>query len=225
MHPTAQPIPRSTKFRAPGQALPAARLALARDIVAAEVEASAADLGRRIEPGPRPDDRLLRGEDLTLGWVADFAETTVKRVIRRLPADLIGGAAVTRLDRTLTHPHPRLPYRRALRIVAGRGCRLALGEELPPAAQASLVRFCGLLPVQVLFLPGQPRPASVPDGRQGLAYVLPWAGEVVRCELRAAAGSGPGICRLDLARLLQSLLGLAELPPSAGLALQRSEFR
>ncbi len=211
----ADSVPRSTKFRAPGTALPTERLDRVRRIVAAEMEASASDLGRRLEAGADAEEVLLRGPDLSLAWVADFAEATVKRVIRRLPADLIGGAAVTRLDRSLTHPHPRLPYRRALRIVGARGWRLPLGEDLPPAAQASLVRFCGLLPVQVLFLPGQPHPASAASAHQGLSYVLPWAGEVARCEL-AAPDAAAGVCRLRRDRLVQFLLGLERPPAAAG---------
>ncbi len=208
------PVPRSTKFRAPGTAPSADRLAQVGRIVAAEVEASASDLGRRLEAGSAADEVLVRGQGLTLNWVADFAEATVKRVIRRLPADLIGGAAVTRLDRSLTHPHPRLPYRRALRIVGARGWRLPLGEDLPAAAQASLVRFCGLLPVQVLFLPGQPHPVSMATAPHGLSYILPWAGEVARCELGAPdAGSG-GVCRLRRDRLVQFVLGLDRAPAS-----------
>jgi len=206
---TADPIPRSTKFRAPGQPVPADRLAAVRALVEAELQAAASDLGHTLQVVADGDERLLHASGLALPWVADFAESTVKRVIRRLSADLIGGANVTRLDRSLTHPHPRLPYRRALRIVGARGWRLPLGEELPAEAQASLVRFCGLLPVQLLFLPGQPRPATVAGDRQGLSYVLPWGGEVARSELPLPGAPGPGVCRLRVDRLLHFLLGQA----------------
>jgi hypothetical protein len=209
-HPT-DPIPRSTKFRAPGTVPSAERLRQIRDILTTELHAATSDHGRRLEPCGTGPDLLLRGDGLTLGWVADFAESTLKRVIRRLPADLIGGAAVTRLDRALTHAHPRLPYRRALRIVSGRGWRLPLGDDLPPDAQASLVRFCGLLPVQVLFLPGQPGPRTMPASTQGLGYVLPWAGEALRCQIGGgdtATAAAAGTCLLRTDRILQFLLGL-----------------
>ena len=205
-------IPRSAKFRAPGTHLPADRMATVRATVIDELRAAGSDLGRTLETGAAADEFILRRSDLTLAWTADFVEAALKRIIRRLGADLIGGAAVTRLDRTLVHPHPRLPYRRALRIVGGRGWRLPLGEDLPPDAAASLVRFCGLLPVHVLYLPGQPRPVSVGD-RHGLSYVLPWAGEAARCEL-PPAGDQVGVCRVRADRVLQFVLGLEA--PSAG---------
>jgi len=125
-----------------------------------------------------------------------------------MSAELVGGSCVTRLDRSLTHGHPRLPYRRALRIVGGRGWRLALGDELTAEAQASLVRFCGLLPVQIMYLPGQPAPASLAPESQGLSYVLPWGGEALRGELPLHGDLGPAVCRIRVDRLLQFILGV-----------------
>jgi hypothetical protein len=203
-------IPRSGKFIAPGSVPTVARIKRVRETLTDELQAMVADHGFQLERGADQDERILRRDDLSLPWLCDFVEAGLKRAARRFPADLIGGANVTRLDRTITHGHPRLPYRRALRIVASRGWRLPLGEELPAAAQGSLVRFCGLLPVQVMYLPGQPGPASLPPNRQGLSYILPWAGEALRGELPLPGTDGPAVCRFRVDRLLQFILGLED---------------
>ena len=210
MSTTDPAVPRSTLFQPPGRPLAPARQDRVRQLLSAELTAAVADHGLRLEASADPALQVLRGGDLGLGGFCDFAEATLKRAVRRLSADLIGGANVTRLDGTLAHRHPRLPYRRALRIVGARGWRLALGEELTDEAQASLVRFCGLLPVQVLMLPGQPRPASIDGRRAGLSYVLPWGGEVLRGEIASvdADADGPVLCRFHLDRLLRFVLGL-----------------
>jgi hypothetical protein len=216
---TPADIPRSVKFTAPGSVPSADRVRRVRAALVAELTAAAADHGLLLQPGADPDELLIHHEDLALPWLCDFVESSLKRVARRFPADLIGGANVTRLDRVITHGHPRLPYRRALRIAGSRGWRVTLGDDLSEDAAASLVRFCGLLPVQVMFLPGQPGPASLPQGCQGLAYVLPWAGEAVRGELPLFGGMGT--CRFRVESLLQFVLGLdrndrvRQTPPAA----------
>ncbi|HOX24646.1 MAG TPA: hypothetical protein PLL30_02655 [Candidatus Krumholzibacteria bacterium] len=213
MDSTADSIPRSVKFQAPGRPLEPPLLARARRALLDDLHAHVAAHGLRLEAGADPDEYSFRRAGSALPWFCDFAETGLKHAVRRLSADLIGGANVTRLDRTISHHHPRLPYRRALRIVGGRGWRLALGDDLPAEAQASLVRFCGLLPVQVIVLPGRPRPATFAADRQGLAYLLPWAGETIRAELPLPGGPGAGVCRFRIDRLLQFCLGLADAAP------------
>ena len=207
---TSPTLHRSGKFIAPGHPLPPERLALVRQALHAELRALAADHGLDLQPGQGPDEHLLQGCDASLNRLCDLAESVLKRLALCLSADLIGGANVTRLDRSIALPHPRLPYRRTVRIVSGRGWRLSLGDRLPAAAQASLVRFCGLLPVQMLYLPGQPRPACVPPDRQGMHYLLPWGGLAIEAEAPLPAATGSGLCRLHGDRLLHFLLGLAE---------------
>ena len=206
-----QSIPQSAKFTAPGRIPASERIQPIRQTLIAELHSVAADNDLRLEPGDDDDERLLRSHDLTLPWLSDFVETSLKRAARGFSADLIGGANVTRLDRTITHGHPRLPYRKALRIVGSRGWRLSLGDELPLDAQASLVRFCGLLPVQIMYLPGQPGPREVSGPRQGLSYVLPWAGEAIGCEAPLTGDAGPSVCRFRIDRMLQFILGLDDV--------------
>ena len=208
MHSTIDPVPRSVKFQAPGEAPTAEHVGRVRAVLIAALDAMVADHGFRLETGADPNEGILRRDGLTLPWLCDFMEAGLKRTVRHLDAELIGGANVTRLDQTITHSHPRLPYRRALRIVGRRGWRLPLGDDLPADAQASLVRFCGLLPVQIMFLPGQPHPSGLASGHQGLSYILPWAGETLRGELPAPGLPGPSVCRIRIDRLLQFILGL-----------------
>lgn len=201
-------IPRSGLFHAPGRPLAPARTAQVRRVLVAELTAAASDHGLQVIDQSDPDQIVLRGTNLDLARVCDFAEAALKQTVRRLPADLIGGANVTRLDGVLQHRHPRLPYRRALRIVASRGWRLALGDELTDDAQASLVRFCGHLPVQVMHLAGQPQPGHGDASGNGVSYVVPWGGEVLRAELPSGAQAGSAACCLRLDRLLDFVLGL-----------------
>jgi hypothetical protein len=208
MHASPDALPRSGKFVAPGSIPAPDRVAAVRQILVEELAAVTAEHGLRLESGAGPDERVVSDADLNLPWLSEFVETGLKRVIRGMSAELIGGPSVTRLDRSLTMGHPRLPYRRALRIVGSRGWRLALGDDLTPEAQASLVRFCGLLPVQVMYLPDQPAPASLAAGRQGLSYVLPWGGEALRGELPLNAGAEPAVCRIRVDRLLRFILGV-----------------
>ena len=204
-------IPQSCKFTAPGRVPRSDRIQPIRQTLIAELHAVAADHDLSLEPGADDDERVLSRHDLTLPWLSDFVETGLKRAARGFSADLIGGANVTRLDRTITHGHPRLPYRKALRIVGSRGWRLTLGDELPLDAQASLVRFCGLLPVQIMYLPGQPGLNGKPGRRQGLSYILPWAGEARSCAVPLAGETGPAVCHFRIDRMLQFILGVDDL--------------
>ena len=106
--------------------------------------------------------------------------------------------------------HPRLPYRRALRIVGGRGWHLNLGDDLPPEVQASLIRFCGLLPVQVLYLPAQVQPASRAPATQGFCTLVPWGGQIMQAVLPLAGQAGEAVFSLRGDGLLQFVLGLAD---------------
>jgi hypothetical protein len=206
-------IPHSVLFQAPGRPLAASRQRLARERVAQQVLASAAELGWHLRAGVTAAEPLqLQGDAAMPSRLGDVLETILKQAAACLDADLIGGANVTRLDQSITCDHARLPYRKALRIANGRGWSLALGEEIPEGAQATLVRFCGLLPLQVPFLPGQPRPVALEAASHGLIYVLPLAGEAVRAKVRGEPGQGDTSCMIDLDRFLQFCLGLAETP-------------
>lgn len=200
--------PRSGLFHAPGRPLAPARTDAVRRVLTTELTAAAVDHGLQIVDQTDADQIVLRGGGLDLARVCDFAEAALKQTVRHLTADLIGGANVTRLDGVLQHRHPRLPYRRALRIVAARGWRLALGDELTADAQASLVRFCGHLPVQVMHLAGQPQPGTGDADSSGVSYVMPWGGEVLRAQVPPAARPGTTMCCLRVDRLLDFVLGL-----------------
>ncbi len=193
MHAPFPSIPRSVLFQAPGRPLAASRQHLARERVAQQVFAAAAERGwRAIGDLSAAAPVQLRGDAVTPAQLGDGLEDILDRAAACLDADLIGGTNVTRLDRSITCAHARLPYRKALRVANGRGWSLALGEEIPAGAQATLVRFCGLLPVQVPFLPGQPRPAALDVAVHGLVYILPLAGEAVRAVV--GAGSEGTVC-------------------------------
>jgi hypothetical protein len=213
MHAPVPSIPHSVLFQAPGRPLAPSRQRLARERVAQQVLASAAERGWQVRVAD-PSSALLRfeGDAVAPSRLGDLLEATIKQAAACLDADLIGGANVTRLDRSITCDHARLPYRKALRIANGRGWSLALGEEIPEGAQATLIRFCGLLPVQVPFLPGQPRPVALEAASHGLIYLLPLAGEAVRVKVRGESGRGNTSCLIDLDRFLQFCLGLAETP-------------
>lgn len=208
MQASLEPIPNSVLFQPPGTPLSEAQRKLVQDRVVNELQAMADANGFDLQR--RGDTQLWRAEreGVSLPWLGDLVEAGLKRAAACLNADLVGGANVTRLDRTITLGHPRLPYRKAVRVANGRGWSLALGEEIPGAAQATLIRFCGLLPVQVMYLPGQPHPQTVTPGAQGLSYLLPLAGEALRAEIRQVGPRQLAICCLDLDRLLQFFLGL-----------------
>jgi len=75
------------------------------------------------------------------------------------------------------------------------------------------VRFCGLLPVQVLFLPGQPaRQLSAPTARAWPTSCR-WAGEAIRAELPLSGTAAATVCRYRIDRLLQFYLGLEDVGP------------
>lgn len=169
----------------------------------------------------RRDPRHLRGfklmeasgQDYSLDDLADLQEDLIKAVALDLGADLLGGRDVTRLDRMIHVAHPRITYRQALEILAGRGLSVPFGEEIPPEAEAALTRFCGNLPFMVTHLP-----AGLDDGL-GLAdptdrdtalsmtYILPYAGMTMKGRVRAGDPPIAGFS-LGLGHLLQYLMGL-----------------
>jgi hypothetical protein len=211
MHQPTPAIPHSVLFQAPGRPLAASRERQARQRITEQMCQAFTELGWRVGGAGVPAASWhFVAESVSPVQLGDALEAVLKQAAACLDADLIGGANVTRLDRSITCGHARLPYRKALRVANGRGWSLALGEEIPADAQATLIRFCGLLPVQVLCLPGQPRPAEFAPAGHGLLYLVPLAGEV----LRADAGAAGASCRVDLDRFLQYCLGLAE-PPRA----------
>jgi hypothetical protein len=217
MHAPTPSIPRSVLFQAPGRPLAASQQRLARERLAQQVLGAATELGWRVQGaeltvGPW----RLDGEAVSAARLGDRLEAIVKQAAACLDADLIGGPNVTRLDQSITCGHARLPYRKALRVANGRGWSLALGEEIPSGAQATLIRFCGLLPVQVFCLPGQPRPVGFATTTHGLLYLVPLAGEVMRAEVHGEPGQGHTSCLIDLDRFLQFCLGLAETPRADG---------
>ena len=215
--PTPSPqIPHSVLFQAPGRPLPVEQRRLARARVGASILATAAKRSWRLVAGHAEASSLsFAGVAMMPGQLEEFLEAMVKAAAASLDADLIGGANVTRLDQSIACAHVRLPYRKALRIVNGRGWALPLGDEIPREAQATLIRFCGLRPVQLLMLPGQPRPSALDDDdpavpSRAVCALLPLAGEVLRAQERGEPGSGALACTVDLDRVLQYCLGLAE---------------
>lgn len=215
--PTPSPqIPHSVLFQAPGRPLPGTQRRLARARVAESILATTATRSWRLVDGHAEAAGLtFTGVPLAPGALEEFLETMIKAAAASLDADLIGGANVTRLDQSIACAHVRLPYRKALRIVNGRGWALPLGDEIPRDAQATLIRFCGLRPVQLLMLPGQPRPATFDEGdpatpSRAVCALLPLAGEVLRAQERGEPDNGVLTCSVDLDRILQYCLGLAE---------------
>jgi hypothetical protein len=130
--------------------------------------------------------------------LCDFLEWLVKEVAGCLHADLIGGANVTRLDRMLHLGHVRLDHREARAILARRGFALASAGVPDREAVASLIRYCGLLPVQLTG-------CGIGGGSAatGMLYLLPFAGIAGRGVVRR---SGAGAV-LQVKGLLHYLLG------------------
>ncbi len=139
-------------------------------------------------------------------------EGLIKAAAGALHADLLGGANVTRLDRMIATDLPRLDYSAALDILAARGHRLAYGEDLDPAAAASLIRYCGNLPVQVLGPPrvgrfGVARPRDDTAVGDCACCLLPLAGEAGRV---LVDGGGLALLQLGLGALMQYFMGLED---------------
>jgi hypothetical protein len=203
-------LPRSGKFLAPGAPIQPERMMMARQVLHEGLQSIAGQEGLRLIQNGDTIQYIPSAPPFSLTRCCELAEHVLKSLLKGFSADLIGGANVTRLDRVLTHEHPRIPYRRALRIVDGRGWHLNLGDDLPPAAQASLIRFCGHLPVQVLYLPGQPQPASRRPRTQGFTCIVPWGGQVIQAVAPLEDGVQEASLRLRIDGLLRLVLGLPE---------------
>ncbi len=173
-----------------------------------------------LPPGGRLEPRHLRGfklmeaarAGLDLDGLAALQRDLLRYVAADMSADLLGGRDVTRLDRMLRCEHPCLGFDEALVVLRDKGWDLDPAQPLHMAAKATLLRHCGNLPVQLLR---QPRPhclqgtaaAPEPARREGVEYILPWAGVAMEGEVQ----SGRGAFSLDLGRLLQYLMGLEKV--------------
>jgi len=142
------------------------------------------------QPGEPLDVRLtgfkrveVEVGEMDLDRLCSLQEDLLRSVAADLSADLLGGRQVTRLDRMITLEHPRLTYREALGILNRRGWSLAFGDELENAAEASLCRFCGNLPVLVTNLPATRRffttrvDGNDPETTLSVDYILPYGGK------------------------------------------------
>ena len=141
------------------------------------------------QPGEPLDQRLagfkrVEAEmtNLDLDHLCQLQEDLLRSVAADLSADLLGGRQVTRLDRMITLEHPRLTYREALDVLNQRGWSLEFGQLLPAEAEASLVRYCGNLPVFLTNLPAASRFFTTrideqdPETTLSVDYILPYAG-------------------------------------------------
>ena len=121
--------------------------------------------------------------DLDLDQLCQLQEDLLRSVAADLSADILGGRQVTRLDRMISLEHPRLTYREVLKVLNSRGWSLDFGENLPAAAEASLSRFCGNLPVMVTNLPANNRFFTThiderdPETTLSVDYILPYGGQ------------------------------------------------
>jgi aspartyl/asparaginyl-tRNA synthetase len=120
--------------------------------------------------------------DLNLDRLCQLMEDLLRSVAADLSADLLGGRQVTRLDRMITLEHSRMTYRRALEVLNQRGWSLEFGQILPAEAQASLVRYCGNLPVMMTNLPAATRFFTTridekdTETTLSVDYILPYGG-------------------------------------------------
>ena len=144
------------------------------------------------------------GLDLDATGLGDLMQDLVKAVAADLGADLLGGRAVTRLDQMLRADHPRLTHAEAARVLGTRGIMVAPGRPLSPEAEASLVRYCGNLPVILEDMPASGK------GTPALGYVLPFAGLAFEGGLRPGQPQRAGF-ELGVARLLQFVQGLGSV--------------
>ncbi|MFH2051108.1 MAG: amino acid--tRNA ligase-related protein [bacterium] len=144
------------------------------------------------------------GLDLDATGLGDLMQDLVKAVAADLSADLLGGRAVTRLDQMLRVNHPRLTHTEAVRVLATRGIEVDTGRPLSSEAEASLVRYCGNLPVIIEDMPGSGK------AEQALGYILPFAGQTMEGGLRPGQPARAGF-ELGVARLLQFVQGLGSV--------------
>jgi aspartyl/asparaginyl-tRNA synthetase len=155
-------------------------------------------------------------QDLNLDGLCDLAESMLKAVASELNANLLGGMTVTRLDRMANSRHQRLTYRQALEILAAKGWEIEFGDVVPEPAKATLTRHCGNQPFFLthlpvgLKMPGAAATTGQPDVCESCHYILPYAGLTFDGSVRAGERAPAGFS-LDLGRLLQYLMGLANI--------------
>ncbi len=153
----------------------------------------------------------LRGKDLDLPALADLMEDLLKDVTAHLGVELLGGRQVTRLDRSLQVPFPRLNHDQAVAAAGLRGWRLEPGQTFTPQIEATLVRHCGNLPLLLTGWPEGPKPDLAPLGG-GMAArikcIVPYAGEIMDGGVYADGRAG---FSLGLNRLLQYVMGLGSV--------------
>jgi len=128
--------------------------------------------------------------DMSLNELCDFQEELVKYVAKRLSADDIGGRNVTRLDRVINSEHPRITYREAINILNSKGFSMKFGDDLDKAAEATLIRHIGNLPVHITHFPESLKFFNMKLHREDpivvdcVDYILPYSGETFGGSLR-----------------------------------------
>ena len=178
-------------------------------------ESGSASCDWEVDHRHRAGAKLIEAErkDLSLTGLLDLLERLLQTVAADLSAELLGGRQVTRLDRMIHSDHPRLTYREALAILAGKGWSIPFGGDLHLGAAATLSRHCGNLPALVTHFPTGSRHAGSraddddPATCRSVAYILPYAGGGVDGGVRADAPERAGF-GLSVARVLQYLMGL-----------------
>jgi len=191
---------------------------LARGFQAVWCESEIMPRGGRLEPKNLRGFKLIEAcqQSLDLDQLCALCEDLLKTIAAQMSAELLGGQHVTRLDRMVNADHPRIRYRRALKILADKGVAITFGEALAASALATLTRHVGNAPFilthlpENLKLPGAVATAGDAAVCESCQYILPYAGLTIDGSLRDAAGAPAGFS-LDLGRLLQYLMGLADI--------------
>ncbi|MDX2474703.1 MAG: hypothetical protein QNL91_13465 [Candidatus Krumholzibacteria bacterium] len=191
---------------------------IARGFNAVWCESEILPQGGKLEPKHLRGFKLIEvsQQDLDLDGLCDLAERMLKTVACTLSANLLGGMTVTRLDRMANSRHQRLTYRQALEVLSAKGWEIEFGEELPEPAKATLTRHCGNQPFFLthlpvgLKMPGAAATTGQPDVCESCHYILPYAGLTFDGSVRAGERAPAGFS-LDLGRLLQYLMGLANI--------------
>jgi len=191
---------------------------LARGFKAVWCESEIMPRGGRSEAKNQRGFKLIEAsqQGLSLEKLSDICEDLLKSVATQMSAELLGGQHVTRLDRMVNTKHERLTYRRALDILRAKGHEISFGQILDAPALAALTRHVGNVPFMLTHLPESLKlPGAVPTPGQpavceSCQYILPYAGLTIDGSLRDAPGNPAGFS-LDLGRLLQYLMGLADI--------------
>ncbi len=191
---------------------------IARGFKAVWCESEIMPKGGKLEPKNLRGFKLIEAsqQGLPLDNLCDLAERLVKTVAGQLSANLLGGMSVTRLDRMINSRHERLTYSQALDILRAKGWDLEFGAELPEPAKATLTRHCGNQPFFLtnlpvgLKMPGAANTTGQPGVCDSFHYILPYAGLTFDGSVREGDKAPAGFS-LDLGRLLQYLMGLANI--------------